>query len=395
MRRVIQAPVSTNLSLVARRLESDLRARGLHSGDRYLSVSDAAQMLGVSPATAHRAMDLLVGKRLLVRQHGRGTFVGDALPRPPRGGRANGAGGTAADGNGNGNGHGPATRIRTVHVLLPEEQEGVAPFPMAEPIVNAVRRSTAGVNVQFSFVPAFRAVEYVRELIVGAQDAGQLAGVIPISCPREVYSYLDQAGVPMVVLGSLCPDQSHIPSVDADYFQVGKLLAGHVVGRRHRRVALFVSGEGRPGDHAFLDGISDALTVAGLPHNALAVRIFPRDFEAFRAQVREMLSRPDRPDGILCGTSRLVAPVIAVAESCGLSVPRDLDLAYYGEPTSAVETGLAHVEPTLPFAEVARVLAEMLRRAAAGESLAERRVIVPVRLLPAAAQESSSSSRRV
>lgn len=365
-----QATVSTNLALVARRIEGDIRARGLFAGDRYLSVSDAAQMLGVSPATAHRAMDLLVGKQLLIRQHGRGTFVGQALPRP----NSNGANGLA---------HAPsqATRVRTVHILLPEEQEGVAPFPMAEPIMNAVRRTTGGVNVQFSFVPAFRGVEYVRELILSAQDTGQLAGVIPISCPREVYSCLDRAGVPMVVLGSLCPDQSHIPSVDADYAQVGKLLAGHMVRRRHRRMALFVGGEGRPGDHAFLDGISDVLTEAGLPHNALAVRIFPRDFDAFRAQVREMLSRPDRPDGVICGSSRLVAPVLAVAEQCGLRVPDDLDVCYYGEPASPAEAALPHVEPTLPFHEVARLLAEMLKRAAAGELPEPRRVIVPVRLL--------------
>lgn len=361
VRAVLEAPVSNHLALVARRIEGDIKARGLRSGERYLSVSDAAQMLGVSPATAHRAMDILVGKRLLVRQHGRGTFVGDAAPKT----------------------RGPAApRVRIVHILLPEEQEGVAPFPMAEPILQAVRRSGGGVNVQFDFVPAFRPIDYVRELVGATHDASQLAGVIPISCPRDVYSYLDELGVPMVVLGSLCPDQARIPSVDADYFQVGKLLAGHMVGRKHRRMALFVVGEGRPGDHAFLDGISDVLTEAGMPHNALTVRIFPpRDFQAFRAQVKEMLSRPDRPDGVICGTSRLVGEVLAVAEGLGLKVPDDLDLVYYGEPGSAAEAALVHVELTAPFNEVARVLAETLKRVAAGQAPEERRVVVPVRLV--------------
>jgi DNA-binding LacI/PurR family transcriptional regulator len=359
---VIDAPVSSNLALVARRIEGDIRARGLHSGDRYLSVADAAQMLGVSPATAHRAMDLLVGKRLLIRQHGRGTFIGDAAGRPR---------GAAAP------------RVRAVHILLPEEQEGVAPFPMAEPILQAVRRSISGVNVQFGFVPAFRAVEYVRELVGAAHDAGQLFGVIPISCPREVYSYLDALGAPMVVLGSLCPDQSHIASVDADYLQVGRLLAGYMLRRRHRRMALFVSGEGRPGDHAFLDGISEVLTEAELPHNTLTVRIFPRDFNAFRAQVKELLSRSDRPDGVICGTSRLVGEVVAVAESIGLAVPGQLDIAYYGEPTSIFEASLAHVEMTAPFNQVASMLAETLKRLAAGQVPEHRNVVIPVQLVAA------------
>jgi DNA-binding LacI/PurR family transcriptional regulator len=365
---VIQAPVSTNLSMVARRIEGDIRARGLRSGDRYLSVSDAAHMFGVSAATAHRAMDLLVSRKLLVRQHGRGTFVGDGAPAPRRG---------------------LATRVRTVQILLPEEQEGVSPFPMAEPILHAVRRGIGGVNVQFAFVPAFGAVEYVRELVGAAHEAGQLAGVIPISCPRDVYAYLDRLDVPMVVLGSLCPDQDHIASVDADYRQVGRLLAGHMVGRKHRRMAVFVGGEGRPGDHAFLDGISDVLTEAGLPHNAMTVRIFPRDFDAFRAQVAELLSRPDRPDGVICGTSRLVEVVVATAASLGLSVPGDLDLAYYGESTGGTDATLTRVEMTERFESVAGTLAGMLKRLIAAERVDPRRVIVPVRLVEAPARAPS------
>ncbi len=312
-------------------------------------------MLSVSPATAHRAMDLLVQRRLLVRHQGRGTFVGDAIGRPL------------------------AAHIRTIYVLLTDEGENVSSFDL-DALINAVRGRIGGTNVQFTFLPREGSVEYIRELIGSAQSSGQFAGAIPISCSREVYRYLAQAGAPMVVLGSLYVDQQHIAAVDIDYKQAGWLLAHHLLGRGHKRMALLTTGEGRPGDHAFFDGVSNALTEAGLPHNALAVRIFPRDFETFRAQVREVLDRPDRPTGIICHSERMVGAVLATAEQLGLSVPRDVELAFQGQARSSDEHRFARVEPKLGFDKISQVIADMLRQVMQGKRPEQERIVVPVEL---------------
>ena len=354
---MLESPVtSSNLAMVAKRLEGDLRSRGLRSGDRYLTVADAALMLGVSNATAHRAMSLLVRKKLLVRQHGRGTFVGEGIGE-----------------------HRPA-RVRTVYILMPEEQKDVTSVQL-EDMVDALRSRVGGVNVQFSFIPATNSVEYVRELISSAQRMGQFAGAVPISCPRAVYKYLEEVGGPMVVLGSLYGDQRQLPSVDVDYRQIGHLLARYLVGKGHKRMALLLTGEGRPGDNAFFDGISDALTEADLPHNALTVRIYPHDFEAFRAQVRELLERPDRPTGIICGTDRLVGVVESVASNLELRLPRDVELVFQGQSTPAVERlPYVHAQPRVTFKQIAELVANMLRTLSDGKSLEQERVIVPVEL---------------
>ncbi len=347
---------SSNLSLAAKRLEGDLRSKGLRSGDRYLTVADAALMLGVSNATAHRAMSILVRKKLLIRQHGRGTFVGDGI------------------------GQQRPARVRTVYILMPDAQKDVTSVQLDD-IVDALRSRLGGVNVQFSFIPAGNSVEYVRELISSAQRIGQFAGAIPISCGRAVYKYLEEVGGPMVVLGSLYGDQRQLPSVDVDYRQIGHLLARYLVGKGHKRMALLLTGEGRPGDNAFFDGISDALTEADLPHNALTVRIYQHDYEAFRAQVRELLERPDRPTGIICGTDRLVGIVEAVASSLDLRLPRDVELVFQGQSTPAVERlPYVHAQPRQTFKQIAELVADMLKRVADGGQLEKPRVVISVEL---------------
>ena len=67
---------TSSLHHLASRLEQDIRQRGLWAGDRYLTASEAAELLGVSTATAHRAMQVLAQRRMLVRHPSRGTFVG-------------------------------------------------------------------------------------------------------------------------------------------------------------------------------------------------------------------------------------------------------------------------------------------------------------------------------
>jgi len=229
---------SSNLAMVAKRLEGDLRSRGLQQGDRYLTVADAALMLGVSNATAHRAMSILVRKKLLIRQHGRGTFVGEGI------------------------GQKRAARVRTVYILMPEADRDVSSIQL-EDMMDSLRARLGGVNVQFCFIPSSNSVDYVRELIGSAQRIGQFAGAVPISCPRAVYKYLEEIGGPMVVLGSLYADQRSLASVDVDYRQIGQSVLSNQSGRvfgpvsqldRKRAVRQLRAQRTRTGGHNGSDG---------------------------------------------------------------------------------------------------------------------------------------------
>ena len=301
-------------------------------------------------------MHLLVKRRILIRQHGRGTFVGSAVSGAPEG-----------------------IRVQTVFVFIPEGHKEVASTPF-EAMLDALRARQPDVGVQFSFVPRGRDVEYVREVVRLAQSGGQYAGAVPCACSREVYRLLDEVGGPLVVLGSLYPDQQHIPSLDFDYHQAGFLLAHYLCGRGSKRLALITTGAGRPGDGAFHDGVSDALTKAALPPNALVTRSFPQDVDAFRAMVREMLARPTRPTGIICGSERLLNLVASVVSDMALD--SEVELVFQGQAgaPSVERSPYAHAQPTQPFAEIAAIAADMFASLAAGRTLAQHRVLVPLEL---------------
>ena len=60
---------------LAHRIEADIRSRGLRPGDQYLTAEKAGRALGVSTATASRAMKLMAERDMLIRYRNRGTFV--------------------------------------------------------------------------------------------------------------------------------------------------------------------------------------------------------------------------------------------------------------------------------------------------------------------------------
>lgn len=346
---------------LAKRLEVDLQTRGYQPGDRYRTAIDTGRLLGVSPATAHRAMELLVKRGLLNRRQGAGTFVGSAMKSNRKVG------------------------VSTLFILMEELQRAVTNIVMDD-IVRAVAGAFPTAGVQFSFLPDGQGLDFVRAVVAPAQEAGQFAGVIAISCPRDVYRYLAECRVPLVVMGSLYPDQRDIPSLDMDYRQAGRLLACHLVQRGHRRLAMLTTGGGRPGDAVFHDGLSDALTEANLPHNALTIRTFAHDFDAFDAQVRELLVSTNRPTGWICTTDKLVDSVCRTARSLDLDCGTDLEIVFQDEGQSNLRPehrAMAHVHPRVSFRDMAGMVVDLLRRQADGQALAERQIIIPVQLCEA------------
>jgi len=221
----------------------------------------------------------------------------------------------------------------------------------------------------------------MSELVRTLQPVRQCAGAIPISCPREVYRVLSEAGVPTVVLGSLYADQRHLASVDVDHREAGRLLTEYLLRAGHRRIALLATGSGRPGDDAFYDGVSDALTRATVPHNTLIVRAFPQDFDAFRCQVSELLGGADRPSGVICRSDRLVGVVAGAIADAGLASPKDVEVVFQTQSCRPPERSVyTHVRPRESFKWIAGALGDMLNRVGRTRPLAEQHVIVPVEL---------------
>jgi DNA-binding LacI/PurR family transcriptional regulator len=348
---------------LAKRLEQDIIRRGLAPDQRYLSTRQVGQQFGVSLSMAAQAMQILADQEKLVRRDRSGTYVGPAAQFDQ------------------------TFRVKVVYVLMPEERANYSIVPL-DLLIDTLSHPAHDRNaapeqysVQFSFLPKEEEVQYVKELLAPTKSNWELCGVVAISCSREIYRYLYRQGVPVVVLGSLDHDLQELPSIDADHFECGRLLAQYLFCKGHERIAMLGISNGRPGDHDFLDGIVEAMTTAGKPPNSLIARLCPNDLDTLRVQAEAILARSDRPTGVVCRGERMLNLVLPIAAQLGLRVPDDLELVYETFSTAHVgHVPFPCVQTSEPFERISRQIGDTLRQIHAGKKLEQNHVRIPVEL---------------
>jgi len=351
---------------VAKQIEQDIYRRQLRPGDRYLSTRQVKDVYGVKLAVAAQAMQRLVDHDVLVRRDRSGTFIGSRI-QPAR-----------------------AHRVQTIYVVMPRERMDYSSTPLYM-LVEAIHRQLPGCNVQYAYLPPSDEIGYLEELLAPVRGQAQITGFIAASCSHEVYAYLDQLGLPLVVFGTPESDQQHLPSVDLDGFESGRLLAQHLLDRGHENIAVFALGAGRQGDHDFLDGVVDALTTAKRPPNALVARFSLHNLRQFRAQVDAVLAKDVRPTGIICRSEKMIGTILEAIDQAGLD-RRSVEIVH--ESSSGTSKGHAHARFTWTADQMMDCVVSLLRSVREGVPPAPRRVVMPVELIVPSAVDSTAARQR-
>ncbi|MCC7083483.1 MAG: substrate-binding domain-containing protein [Pirellulales bacterium] len=349
-----------HISALADKLVIDIRRRGLSVGDRYLTTEVVSRMLGVRKAVAGKAMRQLADRQILISKPRGGTFVGPGLGRQNR------------------------SKVQTIYVLIPTEDPS-ASYWSFQPFIAGIRGEIAGVNVQFTFLPDEDPVGYVRESIHVSLESGQLAGIVAVSSPPSVLRCLAELRLPTVLYGTPYSSELPISYVETDNLRIGRLMVEYLLGRGHKRIAVLMTGAGRPGNDLLIDGAIEALAAAGLAPNAMILRSVRNDVEAYRATAKELMARSDRPTAIFTRGGLQAAALASIASDVGLDVPDDLEIIFeHGTHDQTVHhfdvKQYPRVESTLSYVETAAMIGKMLKEMSAGMPPKAHRVLIPVTL---------------
>ncbi len=322
-------------------------------------------MLGVSRATAQRAMKVLGDSEMLLRRRSLGTFVGPGAFQTKH------------------------SKVRTVYVITPEVEHNWA---WARWMTRGIQRGSSCTNINFGIVPKNNSIDYLKQLIQSAKAAGSFLGIIATGGNRNIYQYLAESGIPTVIFGSLYQDNTQIPSLDLDNREAARLMTRYLIDRGHRRMMSLTISDGRPGDHAFFDGVSDVLTETGLPANALVMRIVPNDMKSAMPIVRQLLAAGDRPSGLIVRGTGILSAVDHAIEQLKLSLPGEVEVVCQNVNTeNEFDRKHTHVMPRQGLENAAERLGHMIKQLAQNNPLEETRVVIPVELHGAAKRAEAIS----
>ena len=192
---------------------------------------------------------------------------------------------------------------------------------------------------------------------------------------------LNETGLPTVVSGSLRHNDPPLASLDSDNQEAGRILVRHLAERGHRRIAVFGHNDNRPGTHAVLDGVVEGITEAGLPANALVVRFFPPELNAFGTAAKTMLKSENRPTAAIAFGLPRTRIIAQVARDSGISVPDEFEIAFYGEPSCGEDSHLyACAVSRIRDEERVATIGKLLKDISMGHKPKQPHMLIPVEL---------------
>tara|TARA_R110000850_G_scaffold96999_15_gene202683 strand:+ start:282 stop:1388 length:1107 start_codon:yes stop_codon:yes gene_type:complete len=353
------SPKKSRRSKLCEALEADIRRRGLRSGDTYLTASEAAELLGVSRATAHRAFQVLASKGILSSKQRAGTVVGPNF-RPWY--------------------DTPAQPEEQIRILLVQQRIREGRF--FEDLLRSLHETLPGREVTISYVPDKGAFEFVQEIL--DQSPERKTGYLVLGCPRSVHELIADLELPVVVMGPTYFTASDLPSVSANNKQRGQLLAQHLLDQKHSRIALLMPETWLPGDIEVYEGVNEALSRNQVAHGALVLSNTPQEKKALTAEIERLFQSDSPPTGIIC-KQRSVGIVEEALAQLPNGIGKEVEILIEITDIRADLQGLyTHTTCQANLQERATRASEMLKTLLEGGELEERHIKFPVELARAA-----------
>jgi DNA-binding LacI/PurR family transcriptional regulator len=159
--------------------------------------------------------------------------------------------------------------------------------------------------------------------------------------------------------------KSDIDHVTVDNFKAGQLAAKHLLEHGHRRLA-FVTASGKTlSRRGKIDGFLDAVYDSGV--GAVAEVIESKAISEYgdsemhelgRALVSQLLSRTERPTGIVAVNDMLALGLIAALRERGMTVPADMSVVGMDDLFLSTLSNPALTSVRSPIAEMAQTMVE-------------------------------------
>ncbi|WP_227754367.1 LacI family DNA-binding transcriptional regulator [Stagnihabitans tardus] len=190
--------------------------------------------------------------------------------------------------------------------------------------------------------------------------------------------------IPTVVVGHHEPTAQSFDTINSDDFEGARMVVRALCEAGHRDIAMLAMDHGP--DHSAdvspqrESGYRSAMTAAGLVPRV--IRVPPSNLPR-EAELRAVLTAPDRPRAVFCWSDLDAVPLLNLAHQLGIRVPHDLAIVGYdNSPVAALPLiSLASVDQD--GARMGKMAAQALLSRIGGRTVPEHRLITP-RLVPRA-----------
>lgn len=272
-------------------------------------------------------------------------------------------------------------RTGAVAVVLSEPEANILDDPYFGAVMHGAFRELADVGSQMllMFVDSRDDVPRTVRFLEGGHVDGALAFAPHKGDPLP--TALRLLRVPVVFGGRPGTRRPGLHAVDFDNRAGARLATEHLIGTGRRRIATVTGMLDHPAATDRLDGWRDALTAAGLDPEGLSEA---GDFTIASGEeaTARLLARVPDLDGVFAASDLMAAGALQALRAAGRRVPEDVGVIGFDDhptlaPAMRPPLTSVHQDPREQIRQMVSVLMTLI----AGEPVAPRTQILPVRLV--------------
>ncbi len=326
-------------------LQERIRTGPFEPGDKFLSVRQIAESYVVSPAVAHQGMRLLADERWLETRPRSGAVVGRAA-RPSQ----------------------SAGRVETIHMIVGRPSMPTGPRLVNDGLCDGLLDAWPNTALQLNVLPESEdPLAFVDRLIGPPGTRDEIVGVVLYRCPRSVKQRFVNRPFPVVVIGHIDEDID-MPFVDRDQFNMGTVVAAHLLERGHRRIGLMMKEHWLPGDNLLLSGIQSAVADHGVAADHLAIQSVPPELAMFRIGFDALRNSMRAVTAVVCRSDEMAVECLATAKDRKLRVPDEMAIVSVGENGAVLTENRPSITAMSRDGEqIGRLAGEMLVKISKGQ----------------------------
>lgn len=183
---------------------------------------------------------------------------------------------------------------------------------------------------------------------IGPRGTAAVVAIHSVLDPED-RSFLEDRGVPLVVVNP--KDAPHVGaySVGATNWAGGLAATQHLLGLGHRSIVMLSGDEDSMISRARVSGFRDALDAAGVERSADAVVAGRFTFESGLRQGIQVLERDARPTAVFAGSDQQAMGVLEAARRIGVRVPEQLSVIGFDDLVMAAMTSPPLTTVRQPF----------------------------------------------
>jgi GntR family transcriptional regulator of arabinose operon len=346
---------------VAESLRKDILTGEYTPGEEMPSQNELAKQYGMSVNTVREAIGLLVHEQLVIRQHGKGTFVAPELPG----------------------------RQSNIYILMRDDPDSSTPPP--DYVVNILRGIMTAVEDR-GLTPLLGCSPLKdpqkHQAPPGSVHSGEGVLLVQPRSDKDLYE-LQNLDIPCVKIDRISPGPA--PSVTADRREAARLATQHMIDLGYRNIAHIGVESNHPNQLLRNEGFLDAVRQNGLSLPNGYLQRCPRQFAEIQAAIKQLLKASPRPDALCLSTDRLSGMAVMALSQQGIAVPDDMGIVSFTYSSDPTEQPIPITGIRFPYFEMGRRACDLLAEIIDGQDISNDPVYLPVELV---VQESCGAARR-